>query len=94
VSRWPERNRFRLYPRRLRGRLPRIKVPLAEPDPDVTLDVQAAFEEAYLQGRYMRRVRYHEPCEPQLDADDQHWANECWAAYRAARPDLFLAKEN
>jgi Protein of unknown function (DUF4058) len=33
VSRSQQRNRFELYARRLRDRLPRIKVPLAEPDP-------------------------------------------------------------
>src|SRR5262249_50063296 len=89
VSRWPRRNRFELYPRRLRQRLPRVKVPLAEPDPDVPLDVQAALEQVYVEGRYMRRVRYHEPCDPALSAEDQQWADERWAAFRAARPDLF-----
>ncbi|MBY0524581.1 MAG: DUF4058 family protein [Gemmataceae bacterium] len=89
VSRWPQRNRFALYPRRLRERLPRIRVPLADADPDVTLDIQAALEQVYWEGRYMRRVRYDEPCEPPLEADDQQWANERWTAYKAACPDLF-----
>jgi hypothetical protein len=89
VSRWPKRNRFVLYPCRLRQRLPRIKVPLADPDPDVPLDIQAALHQVYWEGRFMRRVRYDEPCEPPLSDKDQQWANECWAAYRAARPDLF-----
>ena len=34
VSRWPSRNRFELYPRTLQQRLPRLKIPLAEEDPD------------------------------------------------------------
>jgi hypothetical protein len=89
VSRWPHRNRFELYPRRLRERLPRIRLPLAEPDADVTLDVQAALEQVYAEGRYMRRVRYGDPCEPPLEAADQQWANERWAAYRAAHPEWF-----
>jgi hypothetical protein len=89
VSRWPRRKRFHLYPRGLRQRLPRIKVPLADPDPDVTLDVQAALDQVYNEGRYMRRVRYDDPCQPPLDAADQQWANECWAAYRAAHPEIF-----
>jgi hypothetical protein len=89
VSRWTDRHRFELYPRPLRERLPRIKVPLAEPDPDVLLDVQAALDQVYNDGRYMLRVRYGEPCEPALGAADQHWADDCWAAYRASRPDLF-----
>jgi hypothetical protein len=91
VNRWPDRNRFELYPRRLQGKLPRIKIPLAENDPDVPLDIQAALEQVYYEGRYMRRVRYDEPCEPPLEPAEQQWANERWAAYRAARADLFPA---
>jgi hypothetical protein len=88
VSRWPRRNQFTLYPRRLRERLPRIRVPLVEPDPDVTLDIQAALAEVYVEGRFMKRVRYHEPCVPALDDADQQWASECWTAYRAVHPEL------
>jgi hypothetical protein len=94
VNRWPWRNRFELYPRRLRERLPCIKIPLADPDPDLPLDIQAAFEQISWDGRYIRRVRYHEPCEPPLAPADQQWANERWAAYKAARTDLFPAENS
>lgn len=76
VNRWPFRNRFVVYHPHLRQRLPRILVPLAEPDPDVTLDIQAAVEQVYQEGRYGRRVRYHEACVPPLSAEDQGWADE------------------
>jgi Protein of unknown function (DUF4058) len=89
VNRWPRRNRYELYPRRLRERLPRLALPLADPDPDVVFDVQAALEQVYIEGRYARRVRYDQPCDPPLDAADQQWANECLLAYRAAHPELF-----
>ena len=89
VSRWPIRRRYALYPRRLRERLPRIRIPLAEPDPDVPLDIQAALEQAYGEGRYARRVRYDEPCEPPLAPADQDWARQCWAAFRAGHPEWF-----
>ncbi len=89
VSRQPRRRRFEIYPCHLRERLPCIKMPVAEPDPDVPLDVQAALEQAYWDGRQMLRLRYDEPCEPPLEAADQQWANERWAAYRAAHPELF-----
>jgi hypothetical protein len=89
VSRSPWRNRFELYPRCLRERLPRIRLPLADPDPDVPLVVQAALEQVYWDGRYMRRVRYAEPCEPALAPEDQAWASERWANYRAAHPEHF-----
>jgi hypothetical protein len=88
VNRWPWRNRFALYPRQLRERLPRIKVPLVEPDPDVPLDIQAGLAQVYVDGRYPRRVRYFEPCEPALSPTDQAWVHECWAAYRAVHTDL------
>lgn len=85
ISRYPHRNRFELYPKQLRDRLPRIYIPLAEPDPDVVLDIQAALEQVYSDGRYIRRIRYDEPCDPRLAPDDQAWANERWAAYQATR---------
>jgi len=83
VSRWPLRNRFELYPRTLRQRLPRLAIPLANGDPDVTLDLQAALEQVHVEGRYGRRVRYDQPCEPSLAPDDQAWAAERIAAARA-----------
>ncbi len=76
VNRWPVRNRYELYPRSLRERLPRLKIPLADEDPDAALDLQAALEQVYIDGRYGRRIRYDQPCEPPLSVDDQTWANE------------------
>jgi hypothetical protein len=64
-------------------------VPLADPDPEAPLDLQAALEQVYAQGSYDLRVLYDRPCEPRLRPDDQRWADERWAAYRAARPNRF-----
>src|SRR5262249_17961046 len=89
VSRSDQRNRFELYPRRLPERLPRIRVPLVDSDWAVPLGIEGALEHVWNTGSYLLRVRYDEPCEPPLSAQDQQWANECWAAYRTARPDLF-----
>ena len=89
VNRWQRRNRFELYASRLRQHLPRIRLPLAEPDPDVPLDLQEALERVYEGGDYMLRFRYDEPCEPPLADADQQWAYDCWRAYRAAHPELF-----
>ncbi len=89
VNRWPRRRRFELYRRRLRERLPRIGLPLTEPDADAPLDVQAALEQTYRDGGYALRLRYEEPCEPPLEAADQQWAKERWAVYRAAHPEWF-----
>jgi hypothetical protein len=70
------RDRFRLYPRQLRQRLPRIRVPLAEGDPDVVLDVQAVVAQTYEAGSYRERLRYDQPCVPALAAEDQAWADQ------------------
>ena len=89
VSRWPARNRFELYPLALRQPLPRLKIPLAEEDPNTILDLQAAFEQVYIDGRYWRRIRYNEPCVPRLAASDQVWADERIALFRRTREELF-----
>ncbi len=66
VSRWPARNRFELYPRGLKQRLPRVRIPLADGDPDAILDIQAAIEQVYKDGRYSRlhTVRGKRPTPP------------------------------
>jgi hypothetical protein len=70
------RCRYALYRRRVRDRLPRIGVPLAEPDPDVPLDLQAALSRVYEMGSYRDRINYSVPCQPPLSEEDQSWANE------------------
>jgi hypothetical protein len=70
------RDRFRLYPRQLRQRLPRIRVPLADGDPEVVLDVQAVVAQTYEAGSYRERLRYDQPCVPALPAEDQVWVDE------------------
>jgi Protein of unknown function (DUF4058) len=89
VSRWPSRNRFELYTRTLRQRLPRLKIPLADEDPDTMLDLQTAFEQVYVDGRYWRRIRYDQKRKPRLAPQNQSWADERIAAFRSARPELF-----
>lgn len=74
VSRWPRRNRFELYPAGLRKPLPNVSIPLAAPDDDTILAVQETIQQVYNEGRYDRWLKYHEPCEPPLSADDQGWA--------------------
>jgi hypothetical protein len=70
------RNHYQLYPRRLRERLPRIRVPLAGNDPDVVLDVQAILAHAYEAGSYRDLLAYDRPCQPPLSPEDQAWADE------------------
>ena len=75
---------FDTYPRTLRERLPRIRVPLAEGDRDVTLNVQAAVTRTYELGCYRDRLNYEKPCVPALSEADQVWANELIKVHRAA----------
>ncbi|MBM3224875.1 MAG: DUF4058 family protein [Candidatus Tectomicrobia bacterium] len=69
------RGRFQLYPRRLRDRLPRIRLPLAASGPDVVLDLQAVLVRTYEAGGYADGMDYTVPCVPSLSAEDQDWAN-------------------
>jgi Protein of unknown function (DUF4058) len=88
VNRWPSRNRFELYPWRLQSPLPTIGIPLADPDPDAPLSLQAALEHVYKLSGYELRVRYDEACNPALSPQDQEWAAAQWSAYRQAHPEL------
>jgi hypothetical protein len=69
------RDRFHLYPRRLRERLPRIRLPLAAPDPEIVLDIQAVLARTYEAGDYAERLNYAIPCVPPLSPEDQAWAD-------------------
>jgi hypothetical protein len=76
------RQEYELYPCRLRERLPRFGIPLAEGDPDVPLDLQAAIAQTYESGDYGRRINYTRPCEPPLAPEHQQWAAELLAKER------------
>lgn len=89
VNRWSNRKRYELYPMRLREPLAEIDVPLSAPDPDVSLPLQETFDQVYEEGRYYRRVRYDERCEPALPEEDQLFAWERWREFREANPNLF-----
>lgn len=76
VLRHGNNERFELYPIRLRKRLPRIAVPLAEPDADVVADLQAVLGMVYDRGAYARTIDYREdPPRPALAPDDARWAD-------------------
>lgn len=78
VSRAADRDRIELYPIRLDERLPRFRVPVREPDPDVILDVQAALDRCYDNGRFGALIDYARPAGVALSDDE--------AAFARARP--------
>lgn len=74
VSRAPRRDSGEVYHFTLRDRLPRVKVPLRDPDPDALLDLPAVFHECYEEGAYPYAVDYRRPPpEPALRPQDAEW---------------------
>jgi len=68
--------RCRVWPVRLQRRLPVIPVPLLDPDPDLSLDLQPLLDGIYSLGRYDERIDYARPLTPALSAEDTAWMQE------------------
>src|SRR5688500_2339479 len=76
VSRGGSR-RVAVWPISMRDPLPKVPVPLREPDPDVVLDLQAMLHDLYDEASYGRDMSlYADPPDPPLSAEDQAWAEE------------------
>ncbi len=75
VRRGPERRRFEVYPVPLSRRLPRMRIPLKEPDPDVVLDVQAVLDRCYDNGGYADRIDYRRPPSAPLSPEEAAWVD-------------------
>jgi hypothetical protein len=63
----------KVWPAHYRRALPPIPVPLAGPDPDVTLSLQPMVEAVYARARYYRSIDYGKPLAPPLGDDEQKW---------------------
>jgi hypothetical protein len=66
----------RVWPVTLQRRLPLIPVPLLEPDPDLTLDLQPLLDHIYALGRYDERIDYARALTPALPDADAGWLRE------------------
>jgi hypothetical protein len=85
VCRGGHYGRGRYGPFSVRQPLPAIKIPLRQPDPDMTLDLGAVFRETYEHGAYERSVDYrHEP-DPPLNPEDRAWADKLLRAKKQRR---------
>lgn len=73
VKRVPEQYRFEAYPIPLQRRLPHVRVPLREPDTDVSFDLQAVFTQCYDNGGYGDFVNYQQPPPVTLTAEEAAW---------------------
>ena len=59
----------------LRERLPGVRVPLRNGDPDIVLDLQSLVDQAYEAGAYGRALDYVRPLDVPLAVDDAAWAD-------------------
>jgi hypothetical protein len=69
----------------VRQSLPAIPIPLKSPDPDVIVELQPVFTEAFARGRYERRLHYGTPPRTRISRADRQWAAELAAAARAEK---------
>ena len=83
VSRPTEGPDIDVYGWSMRDRLPSIPIPLAEPDPDVLLDLQEVFTTTYDRAGYDYALNYRAAIRPPLSADDAVWMAERLASLTA-----------
>ncbi len=76
VSRQRSAPRCRVWPAHLNAPLPAIPVPLADPDPDLRLELQPLIDEIYAFGRYDDLLHYDRPLDPPLSEQDAAWVAE------------------
>ncbi len=76
VSRAGQRPMTGIWPISLREALPTIPVPLLADEPDVRLDLQAAFNSSYDSFGFDLELDYEQPPVIPLEAADRQWADE------------------
>ena len=77
VNRNPFRNRDEVYPFTLKDRLPLIRIPLADPDPDVVLDLPAVYTRVYDEALYCDTLDYRQdPPHLRLSQEERSWLDQ------------------
>ncbi len=84
VSRSDRRPTVEVYPWSLRQPLPSIPIPLEPEDPDVVLDLQAAFTAVYDRAGYDYSLDYEGEVQPPLPETDAQWAKTLLANWSGA----------
>jgi hypothetical protein len=80
ISRGDRRGESEVYTNCIRHRLPRPRIPLRTPDPDVVLDLPLVFAQSYEEGGYAFRIDYTQaPPGPGLIPEDAAWLRETLA---------------
>jgi hypothetical protein len=77
LSRIETRPRVLVWPIQLHEPLPAVTIPLRQPDPDITLDLQPALTAVYDDGAYDIQLDYTKPVPPPpLSAHQQTWVDQ------------------
>jgi hypothetical protein len=74
ISRGNNRPHCEVYPWSIRRPLPKLPIPLRPPDPDIQLDLGAAFSMAYERLRYAQTLSFDKQLPHELKAEDREWA--------------------
>lgn len=80
VSRAAERPNMGIWPVSVRDSLPPIPVPLDPDVPEPLVDVRAAMDRVYDEGRYTEQLDYTKPPTPALREPDASWARDLLAS--------------
>lgn len=76
VARGDRRPECEVYAWTVRQPLPKIRIPLRAPDPDLKLDLAAVYETAFAKGRYERSIDRAATLTVPLDPDARAWAEQ------------------
>jgi hypothetical protein len=66
----------RVWPAHFQRRLPVIPVPLLDPEPDLSLNLQPLLDDIYSLGRYDERIDYAQALVPPLSSADEDWVRD------------------
>lgn len=80
VCRAWQRPKLDLWPFSIRDPLPQVPVPLDPEEPEILLNLRAAFDRSYDEARYDEQVDYTKPPKPPLREPDAKWALELLSA--------------
>ncbi len=67
---------FRLYPFGVRQPIPRFRLPLLPEDEEPLVDLNQLLADVYERAAYELVIRYDQPPEPPLQANDAEWAQQ------------------
>jgi hypothetical protein len=71
VARAKKPHLCRVWPAHFQWPLPPLAVPLANPDPDIPINLQPMIDAIYQRSRYERSIDYSKPLLPPLGAADK-----------------------